>query len=72
MRYRAKVAVCSEIPTKHSTLSENTSNFLILILVLRKENAKFKTLFYEIPKSYTYKTLLNNNISIPKPEICFK
>jgi hypothetical protein len=42
MMYKAKVAVCSEIHTKHSTLSENRVEFffLILNLVVRKETAR--------------------------------
>jgi len=36
----AKVAVCSEIRTKHSTQSEHQQNFWILNLGVRKETSK--------------------------------
>jgi hypothetical protein len=38
--YTAKVAVCSEIRTKHSTQSERYAEFLILNLVVRKETIR--------------------------------
>ena len=37
MMYYAKVAVCSDIRTKHSTQSEHHVEFLVLNLVERKE-----------------------------------
>jgi len=40
MTYKAKVAVCSEIRTKHSTLSEHHVEFLLLNPVVRKETAR--------------------------------
>jgi len=40
MMYKAKVAVCSEIRTKHSTQSEKYVNFLMLSLVVRKETGR--------------------------------
>jgi len=41
MMYTAKVAVCSEIRTKHSTQGEHhVEFFLILSLVVRKEIAR--------------------------------
>jgi len=39
MMYKAKVAVCFEIPTKHSTQSEHHVEFCMLNLVVRKETA---------------------------------
>ena len=41
MMYKAKVAVCSDIRTKHWTQSEN---FWMLNLVVRKETARLKRL----------------------------
>jgi hypothetical protein len=38
--YKAKVAVCSEIRTKHSTQSEYRVEFLMLNLVKLKETAR--------------------------------
>jgi hypothetical protein len=41
MTYKAKVAVCSEIRTKHSTQSEHHVEFFLLLnLVVRKETAR--------------------------------
>ena len=40
MMYKAKVAVCSEIRTKHSTQSEHHVEFLNDNLVVRKETAR--------------------------------
>jgi len=41
MAYKAKVAVCSEIRTKHSTQREHhVEFFLMLSLVVRKETAR--------------------------------
>ena len=41
MMYKAKVAVCSDIRTKHSTQGEHQVEFfLILNLVARKETAR--------------------------------
>jgi len=41
MTYKAKVHVCSEIPTKHSTQSEHHVEFLnVKNLVIRKETAR--------------------------------
>ena len=40
MMYKAKVAVRSEIRSKHSTQSEYPVEFFILILVVRKETAR--------------------------------
>jgi hypothetical protein len=40
MMYTEKVAVCSEILTKHSTQSEPHVEFLKLNLVVRKETAR--------------------------------
>jgi len=40
MLYKGKVAVCSEIRSKHSNKSGTTQNFLILNLVVRKETAR--------------------------------
>jgi hypothetical protein len=40
MTYTAKIAVCSEIRTKHSTQSEHHIEFWILNLVVRKETAR--------------------------------
>ena len=40
MMYKAKVAVCSDIRTKHSTQSENHVELLMLSLVVRKETAR--------------------------------
>jgi len=37
--YRATVAVCSEIRTKHSTQNEHNVEFLTLKLAVRKEIA---------------------------------
>jgi hypothetical protein len=42
MTYTAKVAVRSEIHTKHSTQSEHDVEFLILNLVVRKETATLR------------------------------
>jgi hypothetical protein len=38
--YKAKVAVCSEIRTKHSTQSEHHVELLNFNLLVRKENAR--------------------------------
>jgi len=38
--YKVKVAVCSEIRTKHSTQSERDVNFLMLNLVVPRETAR--------------------------------
>jgi len=38
--YKAKVAVCSEIRTKHSTQSEHHVELLNFNLVVRKETAR--------------------------------
>jgi len=38
--YKATVAVCSEIRTKHSTQGEHHVEFLMLNLVVGKETAK--------------------------------
>ena len=40
MMYRAKVAVCPEIHTKHSTQSEHHVEFLNFKPVVRKETAR--------------------------------
>ena len=40
MMYKAKVAVCSDIRTKHTSQSERHVEFLTLNLVLRKVTAK--------------------------------
>jgi hypothetical protein len=40
MTYTAKVAVCSEIRTKHSTQSEHHVEFLMLNRIVRKETAR--------------------------------
>jgi len=40
MMYKAKVAICSEIRTKHSTQSEHHVVFLMLNLVVCKETAR--------------------------------
>jgi hypothetical protein len=40
MMYKAKVAVCSEIPTKHSKQCEHHVEFELLNLVVRKETAR--------------------------------
>ena len=40
MMYKGKVAVCSDIRTKHSTQSEHHVEFLNSKLVVRKETAK--------------------------------
>ena len=40
MMYKAKVAVCSDIRTKHSTQSEHHVEFLNDNLVVRKETAR--------------------------------
>jgi len=40
MTYEAKVAVCSDIPTKHSMQSEHHVEFLMLTLVVRRETAR--------------------------------
>ena len=40
MMYKAKVAVCSEICTKHSTQSEHHVEFLNVKLVVRKKPAR--------------------------------
>ena len=40
MTYEAKVAVCSEIRTKHSMQSEHHVEFLMLNLVVRRETAR--------------------------------
>ena len=41
MMYKAKVAVCSDIPTKHSTQSERHVEFLnVKIFVVRKQTAR--------------------------------
>jgi hypothetical protein len=40
MVYKAKVAVCCEIRTTHSTQSEYHVEFLMLNLVVRKETAR--------------------------------
>ena len=43
MMYKAKVAVCSDIRTKHSTQSEHhVEFFLMLHLLVRKVTARFK------------------------------
>ena len=38
--YKAKVAVCSDIRTKHSTQSERHVEFFLLNLEVRKETAR--------------------------------
>ena len=40
MMYKAKVAVCSDIRTKHSTQSERHVKICMLNLVVRKETAR--------------------------------
>jgi hypothetical protein len=40
MTYKAKVAVCSEIRTKHSTQCQHYVEFLMLNLAVRKENSR--------------------------------
>ena len=40
MMYKAKVAVCSDTHTKHSTQSEHHVEFLMLKLVVRKVTAR--------------------------------
>jgi hypothetical protein len=40
MLYKAKVAVCSEIRTKHWTQREDLVEFLIFSQVVRKETAR--------------------------------
>jgi len=40
MMYKAKVAVSSEILTKHSTQSENHVELLMINLAVRKENVR--------------------------------
>ena len=40
MMYKAKVAVCSDIRTKHSTQSGRHVEFLMLNLMVRKETAR--------------------------------
>ena len=40
MMYKAKVAVCSEIRTKHSRKASIIYNFWMLNLVVRKETAR--------------------------------
>jgi len=40
MTYKAKVAVCSEIPKKHSKQCEHNVEFESLNLVVRKETAR--------------------------------
>ena len=40
MSYKAKVAVCSEIRTKHSTQSDHHVEFYLLNLVVHKETAR--------------------------------
>jgi hypothetical protein len=40
MLYKAKVAVCSEICTKHSTQSEHHVEFLNINLVVSKKTAR--------------------------------
>ena len=40
MMSKAKVAVCSDIRTKHSTQSERHVEFFLLNLVVRKETAR--------------------------------
>jgi len=42
MMYKAKVAVCSEIPTKHWKQSKQHVEFLIVNLVERKETDRLK------------------------------
>jgi len=42
MTYTAKVAVCSEIYTKHSKKSEHHVEFSMLNLVVRKETARLE------------------------------
>ena len=46
MMYTAKVAVCSEIRTKHSTQSEIHVEFWMLNLVVRKETARLNRLTF--------------------------
>ena len=38
--YKAKIALCSDILTKHTTQSERHVEFLMLNLVVRKETAR--------------------------------
>jgi len=40
MKYKSKVAVCSEIRTKHSMQSEHHVVFWMVNLVVRKETAR--------------------------------
>jgi len=40
MRYKAKVAFCSEIRTKHSAQGEHHVEFLNVKLLVRKETAR--------------------------------
>ena len=40
MMYKAKVAVCSDIRTKHSAQSEHYVEFWMFNLVVRKETAR--------------------------------
>ena len=49
MMYKAKVAVCSDIRTKHSTQRGRHVEFLMLNLVVRIETAKVKVLPQKLP-----------------------
>ena len=40
MMYKVKLAVCSEIRTKHSARSEHNEKFWMFNLVVRKETAR--------------------------------
>jgi hypothetical protein len=39
-KVKAKVAVCAEIPTKHSTQGEHRVEFRMLSLMVRKDTAR--------------------------------
>jgi hypothetical protein len=46
MLYKARVAVSSEIPTKHSSQSEHHVELLNVNLVVRKETARLSKVKY--------------------------
>ena len=52
--YKAKVDVCSEIRTKHSTRSEHHVEFLNVNPVIRKETVGLKRLTLGLLMSYIY------------------
>jgi len=75
MTYTAKVAVCSEIRTKHSTQNGNRVEFWILNLgVVRKKTLGFKwliTIYFRLFKSETAQLVFCRDYWMDKQDSIF-